>query len=70
MTVNIDDATSWGKLPAELQTLLREVHRGALDYPERARSWQSLQDYLQNGNFFMAKGELEKILERQDNLRQ
>lgn len=33
-------------------------------------SWQQTQLYLENGNFFMAKSVLEKILERQDNLRQ
>lgn len=69
MTINIDDASSWGNLPAELQALLSDVQHKAFPYRERADSWRCTQQYLENGNFFMAKNELEKMQVRQDNLR-
>ncbi|WP_427166996.1 hypothetical protein [Citrobacter koseri] len=70
MTININDASSWGNLPAALQSLLRDVQRGAFHYPDREGAWQQAQDYLQNGDFSTATFKLEQIQSRQNNLRQ
>lgn len=68
--MNISDPSGWGTLPEDMQVLLREVQCGTFPYPECESAWQQVMEYLQNGNFFMAKHTLEEIQSRQDNLRQ
>ncbi|MCG6232255.1 hypothetical protein K6102_04250 [Vibrio furnissii] len=58
------------EIPLELQLLLGEIERGAVDYPKRARSMSTLQEYITNGNFDLAKYQANEIVERQHNLRE
>ncbi|MDU1953436.1 MAG: hypothetical protein E6750_18815 [Atlantibacter hermannii] len=69
MNINFGHPASWVNLPVDLQTLLSNVQNEACPYPEREKSWKFMLEYLQAGNFEMARYELEKIQTRQDNLR-
>jgi mRNA-degrading endonuclease HigB of HigAB toxin-antitoxin module len=58
-----------GGLPADLQNLLKQVEAGAEEYPNRRSDLKSLNSWLENGNFEMARHTAEDIIQRQRQLR-
>ncbi|MGR2871228.1 hypothetical protein, partial [Vibrio vulnificus] len=56
-------------IPHDLQLLLEEIEKGAVDYPKRTRAMSTLQEYITNGNFDLARYQANEIVERQQNLK-
>lgn len=69
MDINIDDSSSWNKLPVELQATLNKVQTGNFPYPGRENDWVQAFKSLRSGDFSLAAFRLKEIKTRQDNLR-
>ncbi|MBT2784830.1 MULTISPECIES: hypothetical protein [unclassified Halomonas] len=57
-------------LPADLQLLCERIEQEEELYPDRQSELESLQDYIVNGNIFMAKSTAERVVEQQRAVRQ
>lgn len=57
-------------MPADLKTMLEAVEKGKVAYPDRPHDMSSIQEFLANGEFDMARFKARKVIEKQDNLRQ
>ena len=56
-------------IPTALKARMAEVESKRVDYPDRSRDIASMQDYLANGDFDMARYKADNIIEAQNNLR-
>jgi hypothetical protein len=57
------------KLPNEISEKLSAAAIEIVDYPNRKRDMDRVEDYLKNGNFRMAEFKLDQIIQKQRNLR-
>ena len=62
-------SSSKGKLPPQLQQKIAQIKAGRVDYPDRADEIESMNDYIQNGDFEMAIFKADEIIKKQNNLR-
>lgn len=58
------------RLPQDLQFLIRQIESEAIDYSDRPRALNSLNNYINNGDLDMARHVAKDVVDRQQNLRQ
>ncbi len=55
--------------PSDITEKLNAAKNERVDYPDRKRDLESIEDYLKNGNFEMAEFILDNVIKQQRNLR-